>query len=43
MNLPRILLVMLPKMTAEEWALTIALAFAAAAVLDEFTRWLAIP
>ena len=43
MDLPRIMSVIVPKMTAEEWAVLIALAFAAAALLDEFTRWLSVP
>ena len=32
-----------PRLDADGWAVLIALAFAAAALLDEFTRWLGTP
>lgn len=32
-----------PRLDIEEWAALILFAFAAAALLDEFTRWLGTP
>lgn len=38
-NIPRILRVILPRLTLTQWAVMFATAAAGAAALDEFIRW----
>jgi len=43
MRWPLTLRRLIPDMTTQEWAILLTLALAAAAVLDEWVRWLSSP